>query len=220
MSQNTSHAVMAQRREAKDSLDDFPTPTWATRALCEHLALIDPHLRSRVAWEPACNRGFMARGLADYFGTVLESDVADYGQPWAVLHDFLMPGPALFDRVDWVVTNPPFRLAQQFAKVAQLRAREGVALLVRTAFLEGAGRYRELFERNPPATILQFVERVPMVKGRCDPDASTATAYCWLVWRTCPRPPGQDFTPRFRWIPPCRRRLERPGDYDARGAQA
>jgi hypothetical protein len=35
--QNTSHAVMAQRNEAKDSLDDFPTPPWATRTLLEHV---------------------------------------------------------------------------------------------------------------------------------------------------------------------------------------
>jgi hypothetical protein len=37
MKQNTSHAVMAQRAEAKDSLDNFPTPPWATRALIEHV---------------------------------------------------------------------------------------------------------------------------------------------------------------------------------------
>ena len=37
MVQNISHAVMAQRHEAKDSLDDFPTPPWATRALLEHV---------------------------------------------------------------------------------------------------------------------------------------------------------------------------------------
>lgn len=35
--QNTSHAVMAQRYEAADSPDDFPTPPWATRALIEHV---------------------------------------------------------------------------------------------------------------------------------------------------------------------------------------
>ena len=35
MKQNTSYAVMAQRAEAKDSLDDFPTPPWATRALID-----------------------------------------------------------------------------------------------------------------------------------------------------------------------------------------
>jgi hypothetical protein len=34
--QNTSYAVMAQRIEAQDSLDDFPTPPWA-RALKEHI---------------------------------------------------------------------------------------------------------------------------------------------------------------------------------------
>ena len=28
MVQNISHAVMAQRHETKDSLDDFPTPPW------------------------------------------------------------------------------------------------------------------------------------------------------------------------------------------------
>jgi len=28
---------MAQRFEALDSLDDFPTPPWATRALFEHI---------------------------------------------------------------------------------------------------------------------------------------------------------------------------------------
>ena len=37
MAQNTSHAVMAQRIEPADSLDDFPTPPWATRALLKIL---------------------------------------------------------------------------------------------------------------------------------------------------------------------------------------
>ena len=40
-----STAVMARRVEAPDSLDFFPTPPWATRALVEHVlfrrALID-----------------------------------------------------------------------------------------------------------------------------------------------------------------------------------
>ena len=35
--QNTSHAVMAQRSEPKDSPDNFPTPPWATRALLENV---------------------------------------------------------------------------------------------------------------------------------------------------------------------------------------
>jgi len=38
-----------------------------------------------------------------------------------------------------------------------------------------------------PAMIAQFVERVPMVKGRWDPNASTATSYAWFVWRKADR---------------------------------
>ena len=38
MTQNRSSAVMQQRKEPHDSLDDFPTPPWATRALCEVIA--------------------------------------------------------------------------------------------------------------------------------------------------------------------------------------
>lgn len=37
MAQNTSSAVMAQRSEPHDSLDDFPTPPWATRALIKRV---------------------------------------------------------------------------------------------------------------------------------------------------------------------------------------
>ena len=65
--QNTSHAVMAQRFEAKDSLDDFPTPPWATRALLEHV-IPDKDLAGRSVWEPACGAGHMAKVLKEYFG--------------------------------------------------------------------------------------------------------------------------------------------------------
>ena len=75
MTQNRSSAVMQQRAEPHDSLDDFPTPPWATRALCEWLgpeALADMTCR-----EPAANRGHMVRPLREYFAHVEASDVHD-----------------------------------------------------------------------------------------------------------------------------------------------
>src|SRR5215472_16213237 len=57
--QNTSHAVMAQRAELKNSLDDFPTPPWATRALIEHVVVGKSALSSMTCLEPACGRGHM-----------------------------------------------------------------------------------------------------------------------------------------------------------------
>jgi hypothetical protein len=76
--QNRSHAVMAQRVEAEDSLDDFPTPPWATRALMEHVIGRVPAQRL-ACLEPACGRGDMARTLSEYFASVTASDVHPYG---------------------------------------------------------------------------------------------------------------------------------------------
>lgn len=178
MRQNTSSAVMQQRAEPHDSLDDFPTPPWAGRALMEHV--IGPvwgFTAGHRLWEPAVNRGFLLRGLADYFGPARISDVHDYGLPGTQQEDFLWPTG--HHDTDWIITNPPFRLAHAFIDKSLSEARMGCAFLVRTSFLEGVNRYQSLFSRRPPTFVAQFAERVPMVKGRCDAEASTATSYCW-----------------------------------------
>lgn len=236
MSQNTSHAVMAQRAEPSDSLDFFPTPPWATRALCEHVLIGAGERRDTLArqdcHEPACGQGHMSRPLAEYFNTVLASDCHGYGA--GQLHDFLMPGKPLC-RPDWIITNPPFRLAQEFVLRGLDIARAGVAMLVRTVFIESARRHAELFSVHPPSIFAPFVERVVMAKGRLlDPKKlypvfkngrpvidtktgqqkmrrpSTATSYCWIVWQTRRSYPAETIV---RWIPPCRKRLEKPEDY-------
>jgi hypothetical protein len=201
-----SYAVMAQKHDRKDVLEHFPTPPWATRALCEWLG---GGISLQSCWEPACAEGHMARPLAEYFKSVFASDIHDYG--FGKQGDFLWPCQTSFD---WIITNPPFRLGEQFASHALSIANDGVALLVRTAFLESADRHGKLFKPNPPTAVLQFVERVPMQKGILNRYGSTATAYCWIVWRKC-AVPGT----RFHWIAPCRKRLERDSDYPVSAAE-
>lgn len=229
---NRSSAVMQQKRSdaargsgrnvAPPALDYFPTPPWATRALCEFLQAVQSgDLGDFSCWEPSCGEGHMARPLAEYFGHVRASDVHRY-DPGHELADFTL-APMVANEigsVDWVITNPPFRLAFEFIKAAIAASRLGFAMLVRNAFLEGTDRYQQLWSVFPPAYVLQFAERVAMLEGRLvragdvDPFAekegtkvSSATAYSWVIWLA-----GQS-DPRVRWIGPCRQRLERPGDY-------
>ena len=203
--QNTSSAVMAQRAEPRDSFDDFPTPPWGTRALCEWIEARGS-VREKSCREPAANRGHMVKPLREFFGEVEASDIHDYGAGFPV-GDYLAP---LDPRpVDWTITNPPFRLAEDFIWKALKTSRVGVAMIVRSAFLEGVGRHSRLFNRLPPTDILQFTERVVMHKGKLSPKGSTATAYCWLVWDVR----AERNEPRFHWLAPCRKRLERPEDY-------
>jgi hypothetical protein len=209
LTQNRSAAVMQQRSEPHDSLDDFPTPPWATRALCEalHVCNWPHHFRNQTAREPAANRGHMVKPLREYFGSVEASDIHDYGAGFPQADYLFGPDPA---PVDWTITNPPFRLAEQFIERALRTSRIGVAVIVRSAFLEGVSRHTNLFSLTPPSLILQFAERVVMHRGKLSANGSTATAYCWLVWQV--EMAGANGT-QFNWIAPCRKRLERAGDY-------
>ena len=195
---------MQRRVEAHDSLDDFPTPPWATRALCEWLRYKQSQpLDMFTCREPAANRGHMVKPLSEYFSAVEGSDVHDYGAGFPV-NDYLFG--TVPPMVDWTITNPPFRLAEQFIDRAIRSSKQGCAVIVRAAFLEGVGRFARLFSVEPPSHILQFTERVVMHKGKLSANGSTATAYAWLVWMG-------DSQTRFDWIAPCRKRLERAEDY-------
>lgn len=199
--QNTSSAVMQQNREPHGSLGDFPTPPWATRAMLRQL---NP-LLTGTCREPAANRGHMVRPLRAFSHQVEASDIHDYGAGFPVQDYLFGPNP---ETVDWTITNPPFQLAEQFIARALVTSREGVAVIVRSAFLEGVGRYRGLFSVTPPALVLQFSERVVMHKGKLSAKGSTATAYCWIIWKHLHNGPTQ-----MGWIPPCRKQLEMPDDY-------
>lgn len=206
-------AVMAQRAPLNpDDLDYFPTPPWAARAGGELIRRFDPE--ARTCWEPASGGGHMAWGLLDYFDGVSVSDIHDHGGDLgarSLIGDFLDPGFGTGIDADWIVTNPPFVKGEAFVRTAWARARRGVAMLLRLQFLEGAARYR-LFAELPLHACAPFAERVPMVKGRWDPAASSATAYAWFVWLK-PGTPGFGRGPALSFIAPgTKARLTRADD--------
>jgi hypothetical protein len=200
-----------QNRRTQGGREDFPTPPWATRAFLHHV-LPQDHA-AEVVWEPAANRGHMARALAEKFGTVVATDLHDYGAGYPAV-DFLS-GPTPKDygqEVHWIITNPPFNLAEEFVERALTIATEGVAVFVRASWIEGKGRYERLFKRQGPELFCPYVERVPIVEGRVDPKAASQMSYAWFVWRQ-----GKPEHARTRvvWIPPSRGEMERSEDYGA-----
>ena len=211
---NGARAVMGSRQEPDNSLDYFPTPPWATRALvekvCAHLDMKPPW--RRPAWDPACGEGHMSDVLAEY-GPAIGTDIFDYGanglrraETWSRAIDFLTEFEP--PEVDWIITNSPFGdRALAFALRAFDISRFGVASFVQSRWMKVVDRYEKLFNNRPPTLISYFAERVPLCKACWNPDGDTATAYCWLVWvkDRAPLPPF--------WIPPgCREALTKPTD--------
>lgn len=125
----TSTAVMARRLEPADSLDFFPTPPWATRALMQNvLPRFEPPSPSDGqfavnAIDPACGEGHMAPALRERMAMVTAIGVFPYG--FGGVADFLHPDQTYAPR-DWIITNPvPVRLVKVQVHGATLEITSG-----------------------------------------------------------------------------------------------
>lgn len=59
-------------------------------------------------------------------------------------------------------------------------------MFVKTTFLEGKKRYKELFSKQPPMLLLQFVDRILCAKNGDFEEArkrGSAVAYMWGIWQ-------------------------------------
>lgn len=213
---NSSSAVLAQRKTKPiHTLDFYPTPPWAVRALFEFL-IKKPHT-TQIIFEPACGMGDMSKVLAEFAPTI-SSDIADYG--FGSVQDFLSDDfkGSHNPSQDWIITNPPFKQALDFAlkaigslgKPIPGKRLGGVALFERIQWVESVGRYDALFSKYPPTTIGIFPERVPVVAGKLDASANSAVCYAWFIWEVR----SVYKSTKTIWMPKCRELLTKSGDYD------
>lgn len=162
------------------SLDLFPTPPWATRTLFEVIfpAINYPPISN--ALEPAAGLGHMSTVIGEYVPRVVASDVHPYGDHLTEQRNFITHPPE--HSPQWIITNPPFILAEEFLSTALKVATSGIAFLLRLSWLEGAERYNSIWNRTPASLIAPFSERVSMSLGGWDPKAQHATAHAWFIW--------------------------------------
>ena len=90
--------------------------------------------------------------------------------------------------VEAIVTNCPYKIANKFARHA-IRLVPRVAMLMRLAFIESAGR-SDILDGGQLARVLVFRERLPMMhrdgwEGPKIDDSGIAMA--WFVWERAHR---------------------------------
>jgi hypothetical protein len=181
--------VRGQAPLANRSRDDFyPTPPEVTRAL-----LSVEKFEGQIL-EPACGDGAMSRVLEDAGYSVTSADLVDRGYGNGG-RDFLMEQ----EKVENIVTNPPFKLVEAFIYQATALARRKVAILGRLGLLEGQER-RMMWDAVPVARVWVFSRRVAMVKPG-DPAYGSKggrggmIAYAWYVWEH-----GHNGRPELGWV--------------------
>ncbi len=169
---NRVHAIA----DRKDDL--YETPVEAVRALLKVECI------PLTVWEPACGPGAIVRELRQSGRAVVATDLVEYGCEDSTSGvDFLMETAAP-NGVPAIVTNPPFKLAEEFVDKAISLVPE-VYMLMRVAFLEGL-RWEKLGFKNHLARVHVFAPRLPMMHrhGWEGPvNSNSGMAFAWFSFQ-------------------------------------
>lgn len=168
--------------------DDF----YRTPAICTQRLLSVEQFPHSI-WEPACGDGAISMVLEAGGHNVHSTDLVDrgYGIP---RRDFLMEhrlaAPA-------IVTNPPFKLVDEFVLHAFHLGAEKVAIFMRLAWLEGSARHMRLWSKHPPVRVWTFSKRQTLWRGD-DPnarDSGGTICFGWFVFEA-----GYSGAPALGWL--------------------
>ena len=154
--------------------DFYPTPPEATIALLQFLDLPV----GTVVWEPACGECDMVRAIQDF-------GLHCYGTDINAGQDFLTYRNE--EAFDWIITNPPFALAEDFIRRAAKTGRP-FAMLLKSQYWHAARRV-QLFRDLPPIYVLPLTWRPDFFfKDRQPGDTSSPLMdVMWCVRPACTR---------------------------------
>lgn len=168
-------SVLSNRRKTPKGMDLYPTPPAYTRAFLEHEPI------SGDVWEPACGFGHMSEVLKDFCdGGLRSSDLYDHGYGEINIDFLSYNGP----QVDNIITNPPYKCANDFVYQGLKLARKKLCLLVKTSFLEGIDRYERIYKIFPPTRVYQYSYRLTFYPNTIEfgKKERGTMAFAWFVW--------------------------------------
>ncbi len=148
--------------------DFYPTPPDATMALLKFLRLP----LGSVIWEPACGENHMVDVMRECGYNVIATDI-NTGT------DFLTADQV---ECDWIITNPPFSLADRFIERC-IASKKPFALLLKSQYWHAKKRLG-LFRSFPPAFILPLTWR-PDFTFKQRGKGSPLMDVMWVVWGGC-----------------------------------
>ena len=161
----------SQARKYFPEQDFYETPSYAIEDLLKKISFQGKIL------EPASGRGAISKVLESKGFQVESFDIRDNEVYGTSNIDFLTYN----DEVDNIITNPPYILAEEFVKHALEISKGKTAMILRTLFLEGKSRYKNIFEKNPPWKVIVYSGRVRM-ENDLESKQGGMQSYSWFIW--------------------------------------
>lgn len=172
----------------KNKSDYYQTPYSMTEQLLDN----EIFEYDKPVADPAAGDGAIIRVLNKQFKNIFSADLHFTG------FDFLTQK---IDQVDYIITNPPFSLADDFIRRCKEVAREKFALLLPLNYLHGQTRYKnKTFDGLH--TVYVFT-RYPMLTDEVRSDGKYKTGmmvYAWYVWHNFNNRYEAEWDPWIKWI--------------------
>ena len=147
-------------------------------------------------WECACGQGHLSEVLKRRGHEVYSTDIVNRGYGDKQI-DFLTEKYFKDDLMADILTNPPYKLAQEFVEKALDRQWNGfyTIMFLKIQFLEGQAR-KKLFEKYPPKYVYVNSQRqFCAMNGDFEKYNAKAICYCWFIWEK-----GYKGETIIRWI--------------------
>jgi len=167
--------------------------------------LINYDIDGSSFYEPCCGQGHISKVLEWYYPKAKHyaSDLVYRGYGQGNI-DFLNTSinnlPIKGKKVDWIITNPPFKLAQEFIDKSLQLTNIGVAIFLKIQFLEGQKR-KEWHQKLPLNFVYVFSSRQLVLNNgeRINPKTgkewSSTMCFAWFIWKH-----GYSGEPIIRWV--------------------
>ena len=178
------YSAYDKNHKERQKEDYYSTPTEEVVNILEKLNL---PLQGATVLEPSCGGGHMIDGITQFTPNVIGTDIKDRGyiNPNINLQyglDYLADDYP-YNTADYVIMNPPFKLIEPFVMRSLEIAEKGVLMFGRLQFLEGEGRYKNIFSIAPPTDVYVYVDRVACFKnGDTTIKPDSIQAYAWFYW--------------------------------------
>lgn len=163
-------------KEDRNAHDEYNTPKWVVDAWLK----FSPIRKDWTYMEPCRSKGAFYNEMP-------------LGSAWGEIREGVDYLTTKYNRVDCILTNPPFNLAQEFVEKAHEEA-EVIIMLLRINFLESMRRF-EFWGKYPPTNLVTLSKRPSFTdNGKTD-----GAGYAFFVWDTKKR---LGLEKPFYWIAP------------------
>lgn len=189
-------SALAGTSNTRERVDDdyYATPEETTRAI------LDVEKLEGSIYECAAGQGHIVKVLKEYYpnSKILASDLVDRGLEGCksgldfITYEFK-------SKVDNIITNPPFVLAQEFIEKALTMVNKKVIMFAKIQLLEGKAR-KSMFANTPLKYVYVFSERQNPLRNGSPVDEngkkwSSTMCFAWYVWEI-----GYEGEPTIKWL--------------------